>query len=243
MVSINLFQQGVKYISPRYTASIDRIKNGLKYSPEICDRVTLNGRKLTSKDLTDWKKVVTEAQGNLFAGFETTKNMQPYDRLLLKESLVNNYDIEPFLLVSTGGRPAMGTKMHPSIDKIKSDNFDILKWDDQVFIFNKEAMLENIEMNKSFYNKRLNLPGNSTNEQVYKTIISPDSPILNIKDSQDLIGVMFGYPFKNTIVFQLERDSGMYKNIVKCRKNIPQYKDTLKKALYAEDSKYSSFGE
>ena len=60
----------------------------------------------------------------------------------------------------------------------------------------KEAMLENIGNNKYFYSKRLNLPKNSTNEQVYKTMISSDSPLLNIKDSQDLIGVMFGYPFK-----------------------------------------------
>ena len=243
MVSIKLFQQGINYIKPHNPVSIDSLKKGLRYVPETDDRVILRGRKLTSKDLADWKSIVAEAQGNLFSGFETTKNMQPYDRLLLKESLVKNYDIEPFLLVSTGGRPAMSTQMHPSIDKIKSDNFDILKWDDQVFIFNKEAMLENIGNNKYFYSKRLNLPKNSANEQVYKTMISSDSPLLNIKDSQDLIGVMFGYPFKNTIVFQLERDSGMYKTIVKCRKNIPQYKDILKKALYAEDSKYSSFGE
>lgn len=243
MVSIKLFPQGVNCIKPHKPISVDKIKNGLRYTPKASDTVTFKGRKMTSKELADWKQVVAEAQNNSFSGFETTNNMTSYEVSEFKKSLVKYNDVEAFILVSTGGRPAMSTQMHPSINKIKSDKFDILKWDDQVFIFNKEAMLENIKNNKYFYNKRLNLPENSTYEQIYKTITSSDSPLLNIKDSQDLIGVMFGYPFKNTIVFQLERDSGMYKNIVKCRKNIPQYKDTLKKALYAEDSKYSSFGE
>lgn len=219
-----------------------------KYSPEnVKDVVQLSLKPLSREDVNRWEDSVTNVCQNNFKGLDITKNLSDTEREELIQSLSRCCDIEPFLLMATGGRPAMSTIIPPSLKKINTAEYNILanpKYDDKYgFIFNKKSMLENIGANKAFYIKRLNLPSDTSNEKIYNVLTSADSPLSDVINYQDVIGTMFGYPFKNTVIFQLEADAGMRSNILQSRRNVSDYKVRLSQALLDKDSRYNSLGK
>lgn len=208
------------------------------------DIVDFKSFRLTNDDLTNWSEVVNQISKDNLKGLDSVSNLNNEELKELKKHLLAHKDIEPFLLVSTGSRPAMSTQKHPLLNKL-DDNFEVVPFcNTSVMIFNKSKMLETIESNKDFFLKRLNLPEKFSNEEIYEAFISNDELLNDIAQVQDLIGISFGYPFKNTIIFQLERDSKMdANNITKQRKNIEEYKKQLLNTLYSNESKYANFDE
>ena len=245
-MSINcLFGKGFSVIKTAQIGKTINFKN-LRYAPELADRIEINFKKLSKEELVHWEDTVNKTCGNYFAGLSSTKNLNAAEKIDLINLLHSAKDIEPFLLMSTGGRSAMATSMHPILNKLNTANFsivpDALSQFKNVFIFNRKSMLENIEKNKSFYTKRLNLPPDLSNDKIYDRLVSKAySPLIvsKRKDCQDIIGVMFGYPFKDSIIFQLERDTGLGSDL---RKDIPRFKMELKKILNSDNSRYKDFG-
>lgn len=208
------------------------------------DTVVFKSFRLTNDDLTNWNELVNQISKDNLKGLETVSNLNSDELKELKKHLCAHKDIEPFLLVSTGGRPAMSTQKHPLLNRLENNFVAVPFCDTSVMIFNKSKMLETIESNKDFFLKRLNLPENLSNEEVYEAFTSNDELLNDIAQVQDLIGIAFGYPFKNAIIFQLERDSGMdANNITKQRNNIEEYKRQLLNTLYSNESKYANFDD
>ena len=111
---------------------------------------------------------------------------------------------------------------------------------DNTFIFNKKATLENIEKNKKFYLQRLNLSKDASNEDIYKFLTGENSPLKNEKQSCDLIGMLFGFPCKNSMIYKLESDTGL--NYI-AREDVAKYKQALIKHLHSPNCVYRDFDE
>ncbi len=207
------------------------------------DTVNFSNSRLTANDLDCWDSAVTQMVRYDFENLSSLKNLSQDERIALKKHLSVYRDIEPFLLMSTGGRPAMGTVNTPLLEKL-SDDFDVVEFcKSSNFIFNRNEMLKKIEQHRDFYLKRLNLTDEASNEQIYNTFIAEDGPLYKVINVQDLIGISFGYPVIDSIIFQLEADSSMRKNILEQRKNLDEYKKNLLDTLYAKDSRYVSFDD
>ena len=208
------------------------------------DTLSLSMKNLTKDELNKWKNASFDcSRKHKLNHVSSVEGLNKDERGTLSNHLCKCNDIEPFLLVSTGGRPAMCTFKHPLLNKLDK-NFDVIPLNDtSVLIFNKKEMLKTIEKYKSFYTKRLRLNESTQCEQIYKTFAS-DYCLKNLIDVQDLIGISFGYPFLNAVIFQLETDSGMQnKDITKERKNIKEYKKQLIDTLYAKNSRYALLGD
>ena len=217
---------------------------GVSLPPELAnDTVTFNNSKLTASDLDSWNDAVSQICRYNFENLSTVKNLSEDERYELRKHLNSYRDQEAFLFVATGGRPAMSTYTTPLLDKL-SDNFDAIPFcDTSSIIFNKSEIIKKIHENRELFLNRLNLPKETTNEEIYATFTAKNGPLYDIINVQDLVGVSFGYPVIDSIIFQLEADSDMRKNIIEQRANIVEYKKKLIDALYAENSKYSSFDD
>ena len=229
------------------------IPETIKYAGEkaqqnlpIAFRIHNNALKtLYPQELARWKDAVTDLKDFSFQGLPSTKHLSKDELETLFNFIKKEFDIEPFILVSQGGRPAMVTRTSPILSKLKSQNFDTMTrslWahNDNTFIFNKKATLKNIEKNKKFYIQRLNLAKDTSNEDIYKLLTAEQSPLKNEKESCDLIGILFGFPRKNSMIYKLETDAGL--NYM-AREDVSTFKQTLLKHLHSPNCVYSKFDD
>lgn len=230
-----------------YVTSVNTLNssfNGVSLPPELAnDTVTFDNSKLTAGDLASWDAAVSQICRYKFENLSAVKNLSEDERYELRQHLNKHRDQEAFLFVATGGRPAMGTCSIPLLDKL-SDDFDVIPLCDiSSMIFNKSEMIKKIDENRELFLNRLNLSKEASNEEIYATFTAKNGPLYNIINAQDLVGVSFGYPVIDSIIFQLEADADMRQNIIEHRSNLVEYKTKLIDALYAENSKYSSFDD
>ncbi len=174
-------------------------------------------------------------------GLPTTKNFNELELQELFAHLRKDFDVESFILMSAGARPAIFTRHSPLFAKIKSPDFDMVlcKFEDWRggFVINKKAAFENIQRNKDFYTQRLNLPQTASEEEIYKILTGENSPFKN-RDNADVIGMMLGFPRKDNFIFQLECDAG---SNIALRENPEKMKEVLLKELHSPNCVYAKF--
>lgn len=174
-------------------------------------------------------------------GLPTTKNFNELELQELFAHLRKDFDVESFILMSAGARPAIFTRHSPLFAKIKSPDFDMVlcKFEDWRggLVINKKAAFENIQRNKDFYTQRLNLPQTASEDEIYKILTGENSPFKN-RDNADVIGMMLGFPRKDNFIFQLERDAG---SNIALRENPEKMKEVLLKELHSPNCVYAKF--
>ena len=182
-----------------------------------------------------------------FHNLPTTEKMSRKNCDNLKNNLSKSSNMKDFLMVSTGVKPAslITADNCCKVDEIGlSEDFDILKVNDSynhVFIFNKKETLKNIRNNKEFLTQRMDLLPFTEDEAIYDILISDDSPlktkINNFKNVHDLVGVILGFPVKESIMFQLEDMANLEYSE---KQDIHLLKTVLKK-VFSTSGLYSNF--
>lgn len=199
---------------------------------------------LTIKELERLDSALLGIKGFRLKGLPSTSHLNEAEREILSKQLNKFRDVNPFVFMSLGARPAMVTTSSDILLKVKSKNFDTLLRTlgeyENTFIFNKKATLEHIAKNKSFYTQRLNLPKNAADEDIYKILTGENSPLKDENGGCDLIGLLFGFPKKNSMIYKLERDAGID---VLLRKNPEKFKEALLKELHSPDCVYAKFDD
>ena len=172
----------------------------------------------------------------------SVSHLNENEREILVQQLNKFHDVPAFVFMSLGARPAMVTTSSDILLKVKSQNFDTLLRTlgeyENTFIFNKKATLEHISQNRSFYTQRLNLPKNTPDEDIYKILTGENSPLKDEKRGCDLIGLLFGFPKKNSMIYKLERDTNL---AVSLRPTPEKFKKALLKELHSPDCVYAKF--
>lgn len=177
--------------------------------------------------------------GYHFSNLPTTERMNKTDCMDLRKELICNSNLKDFLMVSLGVKPMslISTGVDCNVSDIKSDNFDVLETGDKynnIFIFNKCETRKNIESNRYFITQKMNLPKNTDIDEIYSILIGKDSPINtsnpNFKRNHDLIGVLLGFPMKESIIFQLENMTNLSDED---KLNIPMLKSSVMDVFFS----------
>jgi hypothetical protein len=111
------------------------------------------------------------------------------------------------------------------------------------YVFNKSELAKIIENNKSLYATRLNLPQNSSIDNIYKTFIEGlkngkiSSACSGGENMQDLVGISLGYPRTNSMIFNLERVDDLNYLL---RNNNSKFKMTIKDIFNSNKSPYKN---
>ncbi len=229
---------------------IKPIYNDVKANLNGVRPCTFVTHKLSDSEIFTISNAFETARKSCLKGLSTTKGMNFKDREKLCKPL-GQTDSDVFALVSLGEKPSMvvSEKGIAALQSINVKGFDTLLRTkrpqeqivtDNLFFFNRTATQEIIEKNKDFYTKRLDLPKGTTKEDIYNLLLSPKSPLLNEKGFSDIIGMTFGYPKKNSMIYQLESN---IENLTKKRENLNEYKKELKTFLRSDSSPYKNFNE
>ena len=110
---------------------------------------------LIPKELERLDSALLGIKGFRLKGLSSTSHLNEAEREILLKQLNKFRDVNPFVFMSFGARPVMVTGSSDILLKVKSKNFDTLLRTfgeyENTFIFNKQATLEHIAKNKSFY--------------------------------------------------------------------------------------------
>lgn len=134
-----------------------------------------------------------------------------------------------------------------ALSKIKNSNLDYIHlkpyqysqtsqcWN--TFMLNKNEVFKVIERNRDVYTARLNLPKNSSIEDIYSKL----KPALeNSKVMHDLEGLTLGFPRKSSMIFQLEQTGKIPSEL---RAKPEEYKKKILETLNGKDSPYKNLDE
>ena len=201
-------------------------------------------KRLYPQEISNINHAMSELENFRLKGLDSTANLNKQELQELYSHLWSNFDSKAFTLVSLGVRPAMATLHSPILSKIKSPNFDTVVCDykDVIidFVINKKAALENIHRNKDFYVQRFNLKKTASDEDIYKILTGENSPLKSRSSNDDVIGMIMGFPRKDNLIFQLERNAGIHPNL---REDPQKYKEALLKELSSPNYIYSKFDD
>ncbi len=190
---------------------------------------------------------------NGFKDVKILENLTEAERASLVESM-HAGDIHTLMLFANGGKPACylttSQARHDAIAKMKNDDIDIVQADikdyngcpvTENYLLNKKDVQEIIKNNKELYAVRLGIDKNSSVDEIYKKLISQDSPLSQSGRCDDILGLTLGYPRYSTMIYQLKE----YANIEpeEFKTNLEETKEKLKQALYAEDSPYKNMSD
>jgi len=133
-----------------------------------------------------------------------------------------------------------------ALSKIKNKNLDFVHlkpepysttsqcW--RTFVLNKKEVLKVIERNKDIYTTRLDLPKNSSLEEIYSKL----KPALESSSMHDLVGLTLGFPRKSSMIFQLERSG---KIPYELRAKPEEFRTKILETLRSEESPYRNLEE
>ena len=201
-------------------------------------------KKLLPKEQEQLDSILWDIKGFRFKNLPSVSHLNENEREILVQQLNKFHDVPAFVFMSLGARPAMVTTSSDILLKVKSQNFDTLLRTlgeyENTFIFNKKATLEHLAQNRSFYTQRLNLPKNTPDEDIYKILTGENSPLKDEKKGCDLIGLLFGFPKKNSMIYKLERDTNL---AVSLRPTPEKFKKALLKELHSPDCVYAKFDD
>ena len=188
-----------------------------------------------------------------FKKIKLLKNLSEEEISLLGSALKHG-DEPTFFATITGNKPACIIGGHGEnlsfLEKLKSNtlfskDFDMLtlgKSGDKsplVYIFNRQKVLETIQNNKNLYISRLELPKETSVNEIYSKLIDNGQQYFNCTTNgafQDLTGITLGFPRLSSMMFQLEK----LLKISNLREKEDLYKKLLLEALGSEKSPYKN---
>lgn len=75
----------------------------------------------------------------------------------------------------------------------------------RLFIINLPALKETVNQHHKYLGYRLNLV-NATPEDIVKKLTGPNSPLFDLNNNHDLIGICLGFPFADNLMFKAYSD-------------------------------------
>ena len=122
-----------------------------------------------------------------------------------------------------------------SVITSKKDKEDI-----GIFLFNLPLVREKVNQNIDYFKKRLGNENLNT-YQIMMKLTNSKSPLFNIDNNHDLIGICLGYPVADSMLFQLEIDANsMLENLEKTHKDKCKQGELLRVLSYLlRPDKYS----
>lgn len=139
----------------------------------------------------------------------------------------------------------------PTIDILKKlhlgDNFELLEgysfktqrmfsWN-RLFV-NKNALFETIKNNKEIYTTRLGLPKRTPVKEIYKELTKVIHSKQGVLDD-DLLGISLGFPRHDSMIFHLEKVSGMDDKA----RVLADFPEKILAAFKSADSPYKNLSE
>ena len=178
------------------------------------------------KDLTSLNNISNIDNFDNFKNLDVVKNLAEAEKKEIFDALHKNGNINLFLGTLQGNKPmsilacnqSNGSLPNP-LELIKKldlgDNFEIIQAikfnfskNNTIFnsyFINKSELFKTIANNKDIYTDRLNLPINSTIEDIYNALKGQINGQTHLCD--DLLGISLGFPRYDSIIFNLE---GLY---------------------------------
>jgi len=75
-----------------------------------------------------------------------------------------------------------------------------------VFLINKPLLKETVAPHLGYFKYRLN-NDDLTVEKLVENLASKDSPLLDVRNNDDLIGIALGYPFADSLIYQTKKQT------------------------------------
>lgn len=131
------------------------------------------------------------------------------------------------------------------LDKLKSSNIDVVhrSWEGyggtiyhNTFVLNKEMVSDIISKNKELFQVRCGLSPEASVDDIYAHLVSKNTPLMSESNS-DLIGLILGFPQKNTFIYALEKSADIDYQL-RYHKDLTGYKQQLLEALNSPDCIY-----
>lgn len=229
---------------------------GLKYAPALeKDTVQISKKVIFDEELSkaiDWDN---------FKNFKMFRKLNEEEKLLAHQILtpdegqykvflatVKGYKPSCLLTVSAENPTRTGTPFEflekcifdKGIDfvhrpnLITSDGITIYN----TYILNKKSVTGVIERNKKFFTSRLSLPNTAENNEIYSKVLEM---LGSNKLSQDIEGLILGFPKKSSIIFNLEHVAGATK--YRIFGDVVKLKTKLLEALYSANSIYKNLSK
>lgn len=183
---------------------------------------------------------------SIFKNLKMCQGVKKYQQKIAFDVLCNKCDPKQILITLNGNKPSTtiitGSYFYELKSKILknlklSEEIDFIKTNENniksLLLVNKHELFKIIEKNKSIYTSRLGLPAKSSVEEIY-TELKDFSKKTKKHIPEDLFGITLGFPPKDSIIFQLERISGMSYE----QRKQPYFAKNILKTFHSDKSPY-----
>ncbi len=252
--SLNFNQNSIHNTNPQNQKNMALynapIKNKLGAFPSYyCPNINF-GNKLDPSDfIYDFYIKAKDTAENHLDKMELTKNLSEEEQEDFRNNLSTDdkcsllqffYDKKPSVLLA-GDFPYF--KNNEKYDFVRrtitpKDRNNSTVEHQNIFIINKELTKNVIKENKELYTKRMNLNDDTSIDNIYKELVSTDSPLKKQYGYDDIIGITLGFSPVNSSLFQLERN--VYDHL-ELRKHPYAQSEIFKQEFHSDDCVYKNF--